>query len=617
LSKFCSTRCRELRHHASGALAHRLLNTVTMPSTKPLLSAYALTFSLVGCATDDDTYNTSNAAAHVVTVRTASALSDAIANSPRGSTIVIDDAASGGRGIAAIVVKNRDSAGLTIKGLTPDSVLNGIKLVHSSGFTFQDLRIGPGPATPPGDPSRDGVGLLHVDITQGSSDITFDRLNFEGISEDRGVHLFVDDSSSDITIQHSRVHECGNGDRWFGRGGEDACFRLFGTRIAVLDTDFTDHWDGMMITTGGDHVTISGNTFEDVIRGRCNLKCTRGTGPNDCRPEDPPFPAPGHTCVPPHVMGLPDGTTYGDHACCPHNDLVIVTGGDTVDIDHNTFGYHENGTAQLFVSGTGNTFKDLHVSNNLFTNGSGPSVMGTSIYVSGNNRQTGTVIENNTILTGDTSSLLLESQPITIARNVLWTMNRRNIRPTTTFAKNLMVDGTTADASDTGPSVAGQPSHLVDAAGSRGPDDDLRGLPRPVGTAKDKGAFEKQSGEANDLVARPAVPNITSVTTHGGACQVHFTHDATSGFLGTVEYFVKNTAVSAGDARHESVSLVADAGDSTYTGWVGVSRNSNGAAGVVHDPRLALVHGVTYTFVVTAIDHAANHADSPAVTCTP
>jgi hypothetical protein len=277
----------------------------------------------------------------------------------------------------------------------------GTRGTHLAGLMIKDSRnveLDGVTITPPG---RKRANLALVS----SSNVTVDGVLFDGRVESAGAGLNMTADTTDVVVRDAEFTNCGFGTR---------CFSPAGTRVSLLDSSFHDCLDCDFVRGGGTDVTISGNTFDRAVPGSC-------TG----------------------------GTTD-----CPHDDLMQIMGGAHYTIVGNHFGVHDAGAAQLFIAtGLGGTVgpDDVYVANNTFDGGD----MGYAVRVVNVPLPTNVRIVNNTILTGDISSIRLDdhyadvpeaARPV-VANNILLRMAGSNC-PLGVFSSNLIGSGATCSATD-------------------------------------------------------------------------------------------------------------------------------------------------------------------------
>jgi hypothetical protein len=229
---------------------------------------------------------------------------------------------------------------------TPDTHLNGLQIKDSKNIELDTVSFMP---------SGPGRATLLLD---NSSFVTVDGVVFNGVTEAQGAGLDMNSTATDITVRNSEFTDCGYGMR---------CFALAGTRVTLANSNFHDCFDCDFVRGGGNYFTITGNTFDRAVPG---------------------------TCV-------------GGVAVCPHNDIMQIMGGAHYQIVGNHFGARSAGAAQLFIANGGNgnpAPDDVYVANNTFDGGH----MTYAIRVMNTPLPTNVKIVNNTVLTGDTASILVD-----------------------------------------------------------------------------------------------------------------------------------------------------------------------------------------------------------------
>jgi hypothetical protein len=230
---------------------------------------------------------------------------------------------------------------------TPATHLNGLQIKDSSNIEIDGVAF---------QPTNGQRSTLLID---NSSFITVDSVLFNGVTESAGTGLNMNDGATDVVVRNSEFTNCGYGMR---------CFALAGTRVTLANSNFHDCYDCDFVRGGGNYFTITGNTFDRAVPGTC----TGGT------------------------------------AVCPHNDLMQIMGGSHYQIVGNHFGARSAGAAQLFIASgeNGRSAPDeVYVANNTFDGGH----MTYAIRVMSQPLPTNVEIVNNTVLTGDTASILLDS----------------------------------------------------------------------------------------------------------------------------------------------------------------------------------------------------------------
>src|SRR5262249_3367052 len=238
-----------------------------------------------------------------------------------------------------------------------------------------------------------------------SSFVTIDHVVFNGVAETAGTGLNMNQGSSDVTVSNSEFTQCGFGTRCFSPAGSD---------ITLTNTNFHDCFDCDFVRGGGTNVVITNNPFDRAQPGSC-------TG----------------------------GTTV-----CPHDDLMQIMGGAHYQIVGNHFGVHVAGAAQLFIASGLHSSKgpdDVYVANNSFDGGN----MGYAMRVMNKPLPTNVRIVNNTVLTGDISSIRLDdnyaklapsARPV-VANNIFKKLTQVNCA-LGQFSSNLMQDGQACVSSD-------------------------------------------------------------------------------------------------------------------------------------------------------------------------
>jgi hypothetical protein len=230
---------------------------------------------------------------------------------------------------------------------THNTHLNGLVIKDSSNIELDGVAV---------QPTNGQRSTLSI---ENSSFVTVDGVLFDGVAESAGTGINMNPGATDVIVRNSEFTNCGYGFR---------CFALAGTRVTLANSNFHDCYDCDFVRGGGQYLTITGNTFDRAVPGTCT----------------------------------------GGVAVCPHNDLMQIMGGGHYQIVGNHFGARSAGAAQLFIaSGEGKNPTapdDLYVANNTFDGGH----MTYAIRVMQVPLPTNVRIVNNTVLTGDTASILLD-----------------------------------------------------------------------------------------------------------------------------------------------------------------------------------------------------------------
>ena len=291
-----------------------------------------------------------------------------------------------------LIRRHQYSSPVTIQG-TAATKLDGLVIKQSKNIVLSGFSMTPSSR------GRATLGLVS------SSFITIDHVVFDGRLEELGAGLNMNGDSSDVTVKNSEFTNCGFGTR---------CFSPAGRNVTLTNSNFHDCFDCDFVRGGGLNVVITNNTFDRAMPGTC-------TG----------------------------GTTE-----CPHDDLMQIMGGAHYQIVGNHFGARSAGAAQLFIaSGLGSSKgpDDVYVANNTFDGNS----MGYAIRVMNRPLPTNVRIVNNTVLTGDISSIRVDdnyarvaqsARPI-IANNIFKRLTTVNC-PLANFSSNLIQEGSTCAPSD-------------------------------------------------------------------------------------------------------------------------------------------------------------------------
>jgi pectate lyase len=292
-----------------------------------------------------------------------------------------------------LIRRHNYSANVTIQGTPGATKLDGLVIKDSKNITVSNLTF-----IPSGN-NRSTLGL------DSSSFITVDHVVFNGRIEAAGAGMNMNSVSSNVTIRNSEFTNCGFGTR---------CFSPAGSNVTLTGTNFHDCYDCDFVRGGGTNVVITNNTFDRAQPGTC-------TG----------------------------GTTQ-----CPHDDLMQIMGGAHYQIVGNHFGARAAGAAQLFIaSGLGSSRgpDDVYVANNNFDGGK----MGYAIRVMNRPLPTNVRVVNNTVLTGDISSIRLDdlyarvapsARPV-VANNIFNKLTAVNCN-LGQFSSNLIQLGTVCSSSD-------------------------------------------------------------------------------------------------------------------------------------------------------------------------
>jgi hypothetical protein len=288
-------------------------------------------------------------------VSTRAELQAAIARARPGDTIQLADGEYEG-----VVVSRRFSAPVTILG-TKAAHLPGIVFANSANVTLTGVSIMPS-----------GFERVTVQIRR-SQNVKLDRVLIDGVSEAAGAWISTNPTDSKITIQRSRLANCGESNRCIQPGAQS---------IKILGNHFHDCLDCDFIRGGGSgSVLIRGNTFDRAVPGSCQ----------------------------------------GGEASCNHNNLIQIMGGGPWTITRNRFGDANGGGASVFVSnGRANTTHPIHdvtIASNIF-DGAQAGYVG--IQVSAGGRPGPVSVVNNTILSGSASGVLIVPQ---------WRSRPRKARP--------------------------------------------------------------------------------------------------------------------------------------------------------------------------------------------
>ena len=327
------------------------------------------------------------------------------------------------RSFDELIVRQRSAEPLTIVA-EPGATARRVVLDHTRAVRLSGLRISPSPSGP----------AATVDVVD-SRDIELSGFRVTGALTGHAAGLAVERSSR-VAVTGSLFERCGEG---------GFCVRLRETReVSIVNTVFQDCY-GCDFLHGRYNrgIEIRGSSFHRALVGSCGR----------------------------------------DRERCNHQDLVqLVDGGDVV-IDGNSFGVHEFGAAQIYLTGT---IHRVAITNNVFlpTDPLAPGrTAETAIWV-GNKRTTDVplevVIEHNTILTGSVrqggranrgtaNSILLspayedkpaEHRPL-VANNVIALTGTptRLCDQVRTSVDNVVIAGTPCSASD----VLGDPA--LDALG--------------------------------------------------------------------------------------------------------------------------------------------------------
>jgi pectate lyase len=284
-----------------------------------------------------------------------------------------------------LIRRHQYSAPVTIQGTT-GTKLDGLVIKDSKNIVLRGLSMTPVTR------GRATLGLVS------SSFITVDHVVFNGQIEALGAGMNMNAASSNVTVSNSEFTECGFGTR---------CFSPAGQNVTLTNTNFHDCHDCDFVRGGGINVVITNNTFDRAMPGTC----TGGT------------------------------------SACPHDDLVQIMGGAHYQIVGNHFGDRSAGAAQLFIaSGLGSSKgpDDVYAANNTFDG----NRMGYAIRVVNKPLPTNVRILNNTVLTGDISSIRLDddyakvaqsARPV-VANNIFKRLTTVNC-PLGNFSSNLIQEG--------------------------------------------------------------------------------------------------------------------------------------------------------------------------------
>jgi hypothetical protein len=285
-------------------------------------------------------------------------------------------------------------------------------VIQLAGTTFPQLLIRrhqySGPVTIQGTAATKLDGL----VIKQSRNIVLSGFSMTPSSRGRATLGLV--SSSFITIDHvvfdGRLEELGaglnmNGDssdvtvknsEFTNCGFGTRCFSPAGRNVTLTSSNFHDCYDCDFVRGGGLNVVITNNTFDRAMPGTC-------TG----------------------------GTTE-----CPH------------------FGDRSAGAAQLFIaSGLGSSKgpDDVYVANNTFDGGH----MGYAIRVMNRPLPTNVRVVNNTVLTGDISSIRVDDYYARVAASARPTIANNIFKRLTTvncalanFSSNLIQEGSTCAPTD-------------------------------------------------------------------------------------------------------------------------------------------------------------------------
>jgi hypothetical protein len=241
-------------------------------------------------------------------------------------------------------------------------------------------------------------------VTNNSSQITIDNVLFNGQTQALGAFLKTDPGTSDVTLQHSELTNCGQ---------KGKCVDLGATNLQVLNNNFHDCLSCIFIKGSGDGALVRGNTFQ-------------GTGPGSC---------------------------VGGEASCPHNDEIAIFGGGPWTIVGNRFGDMKQGTAQIYVQSGNHPTHDVLIADNIF---GGDAPYAVRVGTGGGPQPPSNVrIVNNTMLSGHLNSLRLNDEwsglankPV-VANNVMASLAQANC-PRGVFVSNLVMSGN-ACGGDVGP----------------------------------------------------------------------------------------------------------------------------------------------------------------------
>jgi hypothetical protein len=134
---------------------------------------------------------------------------------------------------------------VTIVGVGPTTVMNGINIFGSSNVVFENLRFAP----------AGRIATVNVDT---SSDVRFSHVVFDGQDEHLGANLQAQSKSTGVSVADSTFTLCGSG---------RACVLAHGTGVSVLRSSFDQLIDSDGVRGAGSNVTITGNTFNHALRG--------------------------------------------------------------------------------------------------------------------------------------------------------------------------------------------------------------------------------------------------------------------------------------------------------------------------------------------------------------
>ena len=286
-----------------------------------------------------------------------------------------------------LIRRHQYSAPVTIQGTT-GTKLDGLVIKQSRNIVLSSFSVTPASR------GRATIGLVS------SSFITVDHVVFDGRVEALGAGMSMNGDSSDVIVRNSEFTNCGYGTR---------CFAPAGQNVTLTSSNFHDCYDCDFVRGGGVNVVITNNTFDRAMPGTC----TGGT------------------------------------SVCPHDDLMQIMGGAHYQIVGNHFGARSAGAAQLFIaSGLGSSRgpDDVYAANNTFDG----NAMGYAIRVMNRPLPTNVRIVNNTVLTGDISSIRVDdhyarvapsARPI-IANNIFKRLTTVNCA-LANFSSNLIQEGGT------------------------------------------------------------------------------------------------------------------------------------------------------------------------------